>query len=111
MKKIRNNKELAAAISTLFLLNRNPAEIDLIIKRCNASIRHNSRVSFYNDLELAVTNDRPDLVEFICDRDINTTFALWRFGAQPQNQQPFYKLSIYQNIISLLALNNISTGR
>lgn len=111
MKKISNNKELAATISTMFLLNRNPAEIDLIIKKVNASIRHNARISFYNDLELAVTNDRPDLVEYICGRDINTTFALWRFGAQPQDAQPFCRLSIYQNIISLLALNNISIGR
>lgn len=105
MKKIRNNMELSGEVYLQFKNSRNPDLIERIIATCNASIKTGAHVRFYSDLELAVINERPDLVEYICERDINTAFALWNLAVLTPVKKECFRTGVYQNILNLLALN------
>ena len=105
MKKILSDKELSGEIYLQFKNSRNPDVVGKIIATCNTSIKTGAHVRFYNDLELAVINERPDLVEFICDRDINTAFALWNLTVLTPVKREYFRTGVYNNILNLLALN------
>ena len=104
MKKIRSSKELSGEIYTQFKTSRNPDAINKIIATCNTSIKANARSRFYNDLELAAINERPDLVDFICGRDLDTEVALWNFTSLTPVKND-NRTGIYQSILNLLAIS------